>query len=109
MKYTTPEKRVRELPLVVARDDDDGALLGRDFLTGLEDFEAHAVELVKQVVRKLDIGLIHLVDQKDHALISGKGLSNGPQANVPLDILGVALAEAGVVKALNGVIEIKPI
>ena len=35
---------------------------------GLVDMELHAVELVQQVVGKLDVGLVDLVDQQHRAL-----------------------------------------
>jgi len=56
------QERVRQLLLVVGGDDHDRASPRLDGLAGLVDEELHAVEFLQQVVRKLDVGLVDLVD-----------------------------------------------
>ena len=45
-----------------------GRCLRHDLFARLADEEAHAVELVQQVVRELEVRLVDLVDQQHHAL-----------------------------------------
>jgi hypothetical protein len=47
-----------------------GRCVGFDRLAGLVDMELHPVELLQEVVRELDVGLVDLVDQQDRALAS---------------------------------------
>ena len=49
-----------------------GRCLARDLVARLEDREAHLVELVQQVVRELEVGLVDLVDQQHVALLGGE-------------------------------------
>ena len=63
-----PQEGVGQLLLVVRGDDHHRAMLGGDLFAGLDDGEAHLVELAQQVVRKLQIGLVDLVDEQHVAL-----------------------------------------
>ena len=63
VKEAASQERVRQFLFVVARDHDDGTMLRPDEFFGLVDEELHAIELLQQVVRKLDVRLVDLVDQ----------------------------------------------
>jgi hypothetical protein len=58
------QEGVGQFLFVVRCDDDDRAFLRRDPLLRFVDVEAHAIEFLQQVVRKLDVGLVDLVDQQ---------------------------------------------
>jgi hypothetical protein len=75
-----PQEGVGQLLLVVAGDDHDGALRGHDLVAGLGDAEAHAVELVEQVVGELEVGLVDLVDEEHHPLLARERLPERPEA-----------------------------
>ena len=45
-----------------------GRCVGDDLVARLGDDEAHPVELVQEVVRELEVRLVDLVDEQDHAL-----------------------------------------
>ena len=49
-----------------------GRSLGDDLVAGLGDAEAHAVELVEQIVRELEVGLVDLVDEQHDALVGAR-------------------------------------
>ena len=94
MEEAAAQEGVRQLLFVVRGDDDDRALLGLDRLVGLVNVELHLVEFLQQVVGELDVGLVDLVDQQDHAFVGLEGL---PQlalldvvANV-VDLVGIEL------------------
>ena len=57
-----------------------GRCLRDDLVAGLGDAEAHAIELVEQVVRELEVGLVDLVDQQHHALLRRERLARAARA-----------------------------
>ena len=94
---------------LLLRDDHDRALLRDDLVAGLDDDEAHAIELVEQVVRELEVGLVDLVDEQHHALLRGERLAERAELDVAADVLHVAVAEARVVEALHGVVDVEAV
>ncbi len=87
----------------------DRALLGDDLVAGLDDAEAHLVELAQQVVRELEVGLVDLVDQEDLARRRRERLPERPELDVAPDVGDVAAAEAAVVQALDGVVDVETV
>ncbi len=65
MKEAAAEKGVGQLLLVVGRDEHDRPVPRRHRLASLVDEELHPIELEQQVVGKLDVSLVDLVDQHD--------------------------------------------
>ncbi|MND06306.1 hypothetical protein D3C83_275970 [compost metagenome] len=47
---------------------------GLDQPLGLVHVELHAIEFAQQVVGKLDVGLVHLVDQQDGGMLRFESL-----------------------------------
>src|ERR1043166_214971 len=68
------QKGVGQLLLVVRGDEDERPMLRVYELSRLVDVELHAVELAQEVVRKLDVRLVDLVDQQHHRLVGREGL-----------------------------------
>ena len=66
--------------------------------------ELHPVELAKQVVRELDVGLVDLVDQQHRALIRGEGLPKAALADVVGDVVDAVVAELAVAQARDGIV-----
>ena len=62
------QERVGQLLLVVRGDHHDRPLGRGDRLVRFVDVEAHAIEFLQQIVGKLDVGLVDLVDQQDREL-----------------------------------------
>jgi hypothetical protein len=62
------QEGVRQFLLVVRGDDDDRPVGGLHRLAGLVDVELHPVEFLEEVVGKLDVGLVDLVDQQHREL-----------------------------------------
>ena len=69
VKETAAQERVRQFFFIVARYDDDRPVIRRDELLCLVNVEFHAVEFLQQVVRKLDVRLVDLVDQQHRLLV----------------------------------------
>ena len=63
VEKAAPQKRVGQFFFVIRGNDDDGALLRLNRLTRLVDKKLHAVQFDQQIVRKLDIRLVYLVNQ----------------------------------------------
>ena len=75
-------------------------------LAGLGDVEGHAIQLVEQVVGELDVGFVDLVDKQDHPLVCEKRFSERTVLDVSPHIADVAIAEARIVQALDGVVDV---
>ena len=71
--------------------------------------EAHLVELAQEVVRELEVGLVDLVDQEHLALVGRERLPERPELDVAADVGDVAGAEAAVVQALDGVVDVQTV
>jgi len=71
--------------------------------------ETHAVDLVEQIVRELDVRLVDFVDQEDHALTPRERTTQWPELDVAADVFYVTVAKARVVEALDGVVDVKTI
>ncbi len=69
MEEAAAQECVRQFLLVVGGDDDDRSPARMDRLAGLVDEELHAIEFLQQVVGKLDIGLVDLVDEEHRTLV----------------------------------------
>ncbi len=65
----------------------NGPLAGAHRLAGLVDVKLHPVEVLEKVVRKLDIRLVDLVDQKDHATLRLERLPELALADIGRDIV----------------------
>ena len=63
-----------------------GRSLRDDLAAGLVDAEPHRVELVQQVVRELDVGLVDLVDQQHDARRRGERLAERAELDVLRDV-----------------------
>ncbi len=70
MKKAAAQECVWQLFFIITGYDDDGTILRLDQLLRFIDIEFHAVEFLQQVIRKLDVRLVDLVDQQ-HGLHVG--------------------------------------
>jgi len=102
-------ERVRQLLLVVRRDEHDGPLLRDHLVARLDDVEAHLVELAQEVVRELEVGLVDLVDQQHVTLGRRERLAERAELDVAADVGHVAGAEAAVVQALHRVVDVEAV
>src|SRR5690606_17105234 len=93
-----------QLLLVVRGDDDDGPAPRPDGLARLVDVELHAVELLQQVVRELDIGLVDLVDEEDRADLHLEGLPELAAPDVVADVLDARIAELAIAQTTDGIV-----
>ena len=103
------QERVRKLLLVVAGDDDDRPVDRVDRLLRLVDVELHAVELLQEIVRKLDVRLVDLVDEEDRTRLVGEGFPELAVDDVVVDVVDPAVAELRVAKARDRVVFVEPL
>jgi hypothetical protein len=108
-KKAPAQERVRQLLLVVAGDDHDGSYACFDELARFVDPEFHAVELEQQVVWKLDVGLVYLVDQQHSLLLRRKRLPELATDDVIADVVDLRVAELRVAQTRNRVVLIQPV
>jgi hypothetical protein len=66
-------------------------------------------KVVEEVVRELDVGLVDLVDQQDHALLGVEGLAHRSELDVRTDVVDVLVSEPGVVETLDRVVDVEPV
>jgi hypothetical protein len=68
------------------------------------DVELEAVEHVEQVVGKVDVGLVHLVDEHHLGLALADGVAEGLQVDIRMHLAGGAVGRVlGVLEAAQGV------
>src|SRR5262249_7278876 len=87
MEKAAAEKGVGKLLFVVRSDDDDRAVSGLDRAARLVDVELHTVEFEQQIVGKLDVGLVDLVDQQHGRIRSLKRLPKLSRHNIVGDVV----------------------
>ncbi len=104
MEEAATQEGIRQLFLVVRRDDDDGPVPGPDRLAGLVDEELHAIELLQEIVREFDIGLVDLVDQQDRPDIHGEGFPQLAPPDVVPDVFDALVAELAVAQTAHRVV-----
>ena len=104
MKETAAQKGVGQFLFVVRGDDDHGALFRPHRLTGLVDMELHPVEFLQQVIRKLDIRLVDLVDQQHDTLVGRKGFPQLAALDVSADIVNLFVPQLAVAQPAHGVV-----
>ena len=103
------QERVRQLLLVVRRDDHDRPPHGLHGLAGLVDVELHPVEFGQQVVGELDVGLVDLVDEQHRALGRGERLPELAAPDVVADVRDPRVAELRVAQARDRVVLVEPL
>ncbi len=101
------QERIRQLLLVVRGDDDDRPVAGGDCLARLVDVELHAIELLQEVVRELDVGLVDLVDEQDRAPLHLERVPELAAADVVADVLDSLVAELPVAQTRDRVVLVK--
>ena len=70
VKEAATQEGVGQFLLVVAGDEDDRPVARLDHLTGFVDIEFHAIEFAQQVIGKLDVRFVDLVDQQHRLLFA---------------------------------------
>src|SRR2546423_4152037 len=93
MEKAAPEKGVRQLFFVVRRDDYNRTMPSLNRAARLVDVELHSIELEQQVVWKLDVGLVYLVDQQDRRLWRLERLPELSRHDIVGDIVDAFVAE----------------
>ena len=104
VKEAAAQERVRQLFLVVGRDDHDRPPPGLHRLAGFVDEELHAVELEQKIVGKLDIGLVDLVDQEDRPLLRNERVPHLAALDVVTDVAHPLVAELAVAQPRHCVV-----
>ena len=104
MEEAAAQEGVGQLLLVIRGDDHHRPDLGPDGLVGLVDIEFHAIELLEEVVRELDVCLVDLVDQQDRALRGREALPELALLDVVADVLDPLFAQLAVAQAGHGVV-----
>ena len=98
------QKGIGQLFFVVRGDNDNRAMRGADRLAGLVDVELHPVEFLQEVVGELDIGLVDLVDQQNHAARRLERLPQLALADVVFHVIDARIAQLAVAQAADGVV-----
>ena len=105
----TSEKGIGQLLFGVGGDDDHRTVGCLVAVTGLGHRELHDVELVQQIVGKLEVCLVDLVDQEHHLMLAGECPAKGAEPDVLADVGHVVVTEAAVLQPLHRVVDIEAI
>ena len=65
--------------------------------------------LVQQVVGKLDVRFVNLVDEQHHLCVRRKRLPETSESDIAFDVRYITIAKARIVEALHGVIDVQAI
>ena len=87
----------RDRPAAARQREHDRPLLRDNLLARLHDREAHFIEFAQQVIRKLKIGLVDLVDEQHVALRRHERLAERTELDVATNVTDVPASEAAVV------------
>ncbi len=98
------QERVGQLLLVVRRDDHQRPVPRLYRAVRLVDVELHPVELVQQVVRELDVGLVDFVDQHDSRVRAFERLPQHARLDVVGDVGDLGLAQLRIPQPRHGVV-----
>ena len=98
------QERVGQFLLIVRSDKHHRASFGFDQLTGFVAIKLHAINFTQQVIGKLDVGFVDLINQNGHRLIGGKGLPQHTLDDVVFDVLDFFIAELAVTQTADGVV-----
>src|SRR5216117_300390 len=104
VEKTAPQKSVGQLLFVVRGDEDDGALRCLHELPSFVHEELHAVELAQEVVGKLDVRLVDLVDEEHDRRLGSERLPQHSADDVVADLVHPGVAELGIAQAAHGVV-----
>src|SRR6266513_633936 len=104
VEKTAPQKSVGQLLFVVRGDEDDRALRRLHELPSLVHEELHAVELAQEVVRKLDVRLVDLVDEEHDRRLGSERLPQHSAHYVVADLVHPGVAELGIAQAAHRVV-----
>src|SRR3546814_17733430 len=96
VKETAAQESVGQFFFIVRCDDDDWAVRRGDCLVGLVNVERHAIELLEQIDRKFDVGLVDLVDQQTGQLGTGENLPQLTLADIVADVVASPLPDLAV-------------
>ncbi len=107
MEEAAAQERVRQFLLIVRRDDHDRPVRRHHRLTRLVDEEPHAIEFEQQVVRELDVCLVHLIDQHDDGLVSLERVPQLAAHDVVGDVVHPRIAQLAVAQARHRVVLVK--
>jgi hypothetical protein len=88
-------------------NDDYWATARMDRFAGLVNEEFHAIEFLQEVVGKLDIGLVDLVDQQYRPFVGDERLPQLAALDVIADVLDPAIAQLAVAQPGDGIIFVK--
>ncbi len=109
MEEAAAQESVRQLLLVVRGDDHDRPMRRHHRLASLVDEKLHPIELQQQVIGKLDICLVHLVDQDHHRLGCIERVPQLAAYDVVRDVVHPLIAELPVAQPRHRIILIEPL
>ena len=107
MEKATAQERVGQFLFVVGGDDHHGTMHSTHSLAGLVNVKLHPVEFLQQIVRKLDIGLVHFVNQQNHAGRGGERLPQLARLDIVAHIVDAGISQLAVAQPADGVIFIQ--
>ncbi len=107
VKETAAQESVGQFLFIVRCDHHNRPLDRAHGFLGFINMEFHAIEFLQQVVWKLDIGLVDLVDQQHWRLVAGKGFPQFATADVVGDVVDACVAKLTIAQPCNRVIFIQ--
>ena len=99
VKETAAQKSVRQFFFVVGGNQNNRPMTRLNGFVRFVNIELHAVQFTEQIVGKLDISFINLVDQQNGLFITVKAFPQGPLNNVIRDVLNLLITQLRVTQS----------
>ena len=101
------KKSVRQLFLVVGRNDDHWAVLRLDCLACLVDEELHSIELDEKIIGELDVCFVDFVNEQYHLFIGIKCLPELTSLDVIGDVMHTFITQLRITKPRHSIVLIQ--
>src|SRR5262249_15415815 len=107
VEKAAPQEGIGQLLLIIGGNNDDGAVLCLDGFVRFVNIKIHKIEFLQQVIGKLDVGLVDLIDQQHGALAHGERLPQLALADVVADVGDARVTKLAIAQAAYRVVFVK--
>ena len=100
------QKGIRQLFFRIRCDNDDRALVCPHSTACFRNIKFHLIQLPQQIIGKLQVCLVDLINEQYHLLVTGKRLSQLAEFHILFNLLNVSHAHLAVIEALHNIVDI---
>ena len=109
VEQAASEECIRQFLFAVAGDHHNGTMLGLEMIAGFHDIETHLIQFKQQIIGKLEVRLVDLIDEKHDLILGTKRFAQFPQFDVLPDIGNILVVKARIIQPLHGIVDIQSV